>query len=63
MSLLDLKDTLDGLASASGVRWYGHVFRRNNGDVLRALDFEWQEEGLAAEYDAEETSGGAYQSN
>ena len=26
---------------ASGVRWYGHVLRRNNGDVLRrALDFE-----------------------
>ena len=40
MSLLDLKDTLDGLASASGVRWYGHVLRRDNADVLRALDFE-----------------------
>ena len=26
---------------ASGVRWYGHVLRKNNGDVLRrALDFE-----------------------
>ena len=33
MSLLGLKDTLDGLASASGVQWYGHVLRR-------ALDFE-----------------------
>ena len=32
MSLLGLKDTLDGLARASGVRWYGHVLRR-------ALDF------------------------
>ena len=41
LSLLDLKDTLDGLARASGVRWYGHVLRRDNGDVLRiALDFE-----------------------
>ena len=41
MSLLGLKDTLDGLARASGVRWYGHVLRRDNGDVLRrALDFE-----------------------
>ena len=35
MSLLGLKVTLDGLARASGVRWYGH------GHVLRrALDFE-----------------------
>ena len=41
MSLLCLKDTLDGLAKASGVRWYEHVLRRDNGDVLRrALDFE-----------------------
>ena len=41
MSLLDLKDTLDGLARASGVRWYGHVLRRDNGDILRrAFDFE-----------------------
>ena len=28
MSLLGLKDTLDGLARVSGVRWYGHVLRR-----------------------------------
>ena len=41
MNLLSLKDNLDGLARASGVRWYGHVLRRNNGDVLRrALEFE-----------------------
>ena len=41
MSLLGLKDTFDGLARASRVWWYGHVLRRNNGDVLRrALDFE-----------------------
>ena len=41
MSLLGLKDTLDERARASGVRWYGHVLRRDNGDVLRrALDFE-----------------------
>ena len=40
-SLLGLKGTLNGLARASGVRLYGHVLRRNNGDVLRrALDFE-----------------------
>ena len=41
MSLLSSKDTLDGLARASGVRWYGHVLTRNNGDVLRiALDIK-----------------------
>ena len=33
MSLLGLKDTLDGPARASGVRCYGHVLRRDNGDV------------------------------
>ena len=41
MSLLGLKDTLDGLARASGVRWCGHVLRSDNGNVLRReLDFE-----------------------
>ena len=41
MSSLGLKNTSDGLASTSGVRWYGRVLRRDNGDVLRrALDFE-----------------------
>ena len=28
ISLLGLKDTLNGLARASGVRWYGHVLRK-----------------------------------
>ena len=41
ISLLDLQDSLNGLARATGVRWYGHVLRRDNGDILRrALDFE-----------------------
>ena len=41
ISLLGLKDALNGLARASGVRWYGHILRRNTGDVLRrALNFE-----------------------
>ena len=41
MSLLGIKDTLDELARATGVRWYGHVLRRDNDDVLRrAVDFE-----------------------
>ena len=41
MILLSLMDTLDVLARASGVRWYGHVLRRDNSDVLRrAFGFE-----------------------
>ena len=41
LSLLDMKDTLDGLAWASPVRWYGHVLRMYNDQILpRALDFE-----------------------
>ena len=35
MSLLGLKNTLNGLARASRVRWHRHVLRRDNGDVLR----------------------------
>ena len=34
MSFLGLKDTLNGLARASRVRWYGHLLKRDNGDVL-----------------------------
>ena len=34
-------DTLDELARASGVRWYGHILKRDNDDVLRrALDYK-----------------------
>ena len=41
MGFLGLKNTLDGLARPSGVRWYGHVLRSDNDDDLkRALDFE-----------------------
>ena len=41
MSFLGLKDTVDGLARARGVQWYGHILRRDSGDVLkRTLDFE-----------------------
>ena len=41
MRLLGLKNTLNGLARASEMRWYGHVLRRDNDEVLkRALNFE-----------------------
>ena len=41
--MLGLKETVDGLATAcvSGVRWYGHVLRKDDDSVMRvALDFE-----------------------
>ena len=41
MDMLGLKETIDQLATANGVRWYGHVLRRNDNNVLRvALDLE-----------------------
>ena len=39
--MLDLNETICQLAMANSVRWYGHVFRKENGHVLRrALEFE-----------------------
>ena len=36
-----MKKTIDRLATANGVRWYGHVLRRDDDSVLRvALDIE-----------------------
>ena len=36
-----MKETMDQLAMANSVCWYGHVLRREDGFVLRrALDFE-----------------------
>ena len=41
MDMWGLKETIDRLATANGVRWYGHVLRRDNDSVLRvALDLE-----------------------
>ena len=41
MNMLGLKETIDWLATANRVRWYGHVLRRNDDIVLRiALDLE-----------------------
>ena len=40
IDVLGLKETIDRLATANGVRWYGHVLRRD-GSVLRvAFDLE-----------------------
>ena len=39
--MLGLKETIDRLATANGVRWYGHVLRRDDKSVFRiALNLE-----------------------
>ena len=41
MEVLGLKETVVHTAKASGVRWYRHVLKRDDGHVLRkALEFE-----------------------
>ena len=41
MLMLCLNETIDQLAMANSVHWYGHVLRREDGHVLRrTLDFE-----------------------
>ena len=41
MEMLGLKETVVQMAKANGVRWYGHVLRRDDGYVLRkVLEFE-----------------------
>ena len=41
VEMLGLKETAVQLAKANGVRWYGHVLKRDDGHVLRkALEFE-----------------------
>ena len=41
MNMFELKENVDGLATANGVRWYGNVLRKDDDSVLRvAPDFE-----------------------
>ena len=41
MLMLDLNETINQLAMANSVHWYGDALRREDGHVLRrALDFE-----------------------
>ena len=41
MEMLGLRETAVQMAKANGVRWYGHVLRRDDRNVLRkALEFE-----------------------
>ena len=41
MEMLGLKERAVQMAKTNGVRWYGHVSRRDDGHILRkALEFE-----------------------
>ena len=40
MDMLGLKETIDRLATENGVRWYGHVLRRDDDSVLTEEDLE-----------------------
>ena len=41
MAMLGLKETIDLLATANEIRWYGHLLKRDVNSVLRvALDLE-----------------------
>ena len=35
MQMLDLNETIDQLAIANSVRWYGHVLRKDKNNLLR----------------------------
>ena len=37
MEMLGLKETMVQVAKANGVRWYGHVLRRDDGHILRKV--------------------------
>ena len=56
MEMLGLKGIAVQMAKANGVRWYGHVMRRDDGHVLRkALEFEVR--GQDDQEDVEDVSG------
>ena len=41
MQILDLNETIDQLAKANSVHWYGHVLRKDKNNFLRrALDIK-----------------------
>ena len=57
--MLGFNKTIDRLATANGVRWYGHVLRSDDDSVLRvAPDLsKWQEKARTTEEYLEEASG------
>ena len=40
MEMLGLKETLNRMAKANGVRWYGHVIRKDDDNILKAMMME-----------------------
>ena len=41
MDMLDIKESLDRMAKASSMRWYGHVLRKEDENVIvNASKFE-----------------------
>ena len=40
IEMLGLKKMLDRMAKANGVRWYGHVIRREDDNILKAMMME-----------------------
>ena len=58
MEMLGWKETVVQMAKANGVRWYGHVLRRDDGHVLRkALEFEVKGKRSETKEDVEDASG------
>ena len=60
MDMLGLKETIHWLATANGVRWYGHVLRRDGNSVLRValnLEVTRQEKARTTKEDLEEAGG------
>ena len=45
MFMLGWNETIQQLAMANSVRWYGHVLRREGHVLKRALDFEVERQG------------------
>ena len=60
MDMLGLEETVEGLARANGVRWFGHVLRRDESVLRKALYFSgWAEKERTTEENMEETGGRA----
>ena len=58
MEKLGLKKTLDRMAKAIRVRWYGHVISRDDDNILKAMMIsEWTAKARTAKNDMEEAGG------
>ena len=45
MSILGLNETIDQLTMVNSVCWYDHVLRREDGHILRTLNFQVEGHG------------------